>query len=132
MRLSCSAPPCCPVLASLVLGLLIATAKSAYDATETALRNHAAELVLLAETLRDYDGSKTGQAQRSRDQLRAYTQKTITSLLFPSTGKGSLEGISAQIQLEHLRETIRDLKTNDSEDLKWQLDFSSILLCATN
>jgi hypothetical protein len=29
------------VLASLVLGLLIATAKSAYDATETALRNHA-------------------------------------------------------------------------------------------
>jgi hypothetical protein len=34
------------VLASLVLGLLIATAKTSYDATDHAIRNYAAELAL--------------------------------------------------------------------------------------
>ena len=42
------------VLASLVLGLLIATAKSAYDSTDHQVRSYAAELILLNETLRDY------------------------------------------------------------------------------
>jgi hypothetical protein len=37
------------VLASLVLGLLIATAKTSYDFTDHAVRNYAAELALLNE-----------------------------------------------------------------------------------
>ncbi|MEO8713711.1 MAG: hypothetical protein ABI369_01720, partial [Acetobacteraceae bacterium] len=42
------------VLASLVLGLLIATAKTSFDSTDTALRNYGADLILLAEVFRDY------------------------------------------------------------------------------
>ena len=45
------------LLASLVLGLLISTAKSSYDATESRIQNYAAELILLDETLRDYGDS---------------------------------------------------------------------------
>jgi hypothetical protein len=44
------------VLASLVLGLLIATAKTSYDSADHAIRSYAAELALLNETLRDYGG----------------------------------------------------------------------------
>ena len=45
------------VLASLVLGLLIATAKTSYDSTDRAIRSYAAELALLNEVLRDYGGA---------------------------------------------------------------------------
>src|SRR3954451_6435150 len=44
------------VLASLVLGLLIATAKTSHDSADLAVRNYAAELALLNEALRDYGG----------------------------------------------------------------------------
>ena len=58
------------LLASLVLGLLVSTAKSSYDATETRIQNYAAELILLDETLRDYgDG-----ALPPRRLLRSYTE----------------------------------------------------------
>ena len=58
------------VLSSLVLGLLIATAKNSYDTTATAVRTYAAELALLNETLRDYGGD----AAKPRDFLREYTE----------------------------------------------------------
>src|ERR1700712_1252439 len=58
------------VLASLVLGLLIATAKTSYDATDGSIRAYAAELALLNETLRDYGDS----AASTRDLLRSYTE----------------------------------------------------------
>jgi hypothetical protein len=54
------------VLSSLVLGLLIATAKNSYDTTASAVRTYAAELALLNETLRDYGGD----AAKPRDFLR--------------------------------------------------------------
>ena len=59
------------VLSSLVLGLLIATAKNSYDTTASAVRTYAAELALLNETLRDYGGD----AARPRDFLREYTER---------------------------------------------------------
>src|SRR3954453_13946592 len=58
------------VLASLVLGLLIATAKTSHDSADLAVRNYAAELALLNEALRDYGGP----AAVPRDLLRAYTE----------------------------------------------------------
>ena len=61
------------VLASLVLGLLIATAKTSYDATDHAIRSYAAELALLNETLRDYGGT----ASVPRDLLRSYTERVL-------------------------------------------------------
>ena len=59
------------VLASLVLGLLIATAKGSYDSTDRGIRAYAAEMALLNETLRDYGGD----ASVPRDLLRQYTME---------------------------------------------------------
>jgi hypothetical protein len=56
------------VLSSLVLGLLIATAKNSYDTTASAVRTYAAELALLNETLRDYGGD----AAKPRDPARVH------------------------------------------------------------
>lgn len=50
-------------MASLVLGLLIATAKTTYDRTEHDIRTYAAELILLNETPRDY-GNDAARAMR--------------------------------------------------------------------
>ncbi len=58
------------VLASLVLGLLIATAKTSYDSANQAIQNYATELALLAETQRDYGGV----ASAPRDLLEGYTR----------------------------------------------------------
>src|SRR3954452_334173 len=50
------------VLASLVLGLLIATAKTGSDSIDRALRTYATDLIVLKGTLRAY-GSDTKDAQ---------------------------------------------------------------------
>ena len=63
----------CLVLASLVLGLLIATAKGSYNSTDHAIRAYAAELALLNETLRDYGGA----ASVTRDVLRSCIERSL-------------------------------------------------------
>jgi hypothetical protein len=103
------------LLASLVLGLLVSTAKSSYDATETRIQNYAAELILLDETLRDYGDS----ALPPRRLLRNYTELFI-QILWPKTGAaGTLgESRSAGALMERVRETIRALQPVD-EGQKW-------------
>ena len=98
------------VLASLVLGLLIATAKTSYDTTDRAIRTYSAELALLNETLRDYGG----EASVPRDLLRTYTEKMLQDG-WPSTGgqSASFEDEGSQKLLERVRETIRGLKPVD-------------------
>jgi hypothetical protein len=98
------------VLASLVLGLLIATAKTSYDATDLAIRNYAAELALLNETLRDYGGV----ASVPRDLLRDYTRGFLQEG-WPSDGKRAaiVEDEKTRVLLEHVREAIRALKPVD-------------------
>ncbi len=61
------------VLASLVLGLLIATAKSAYDSKDTSVRTFAADIILLDEILRDYGDD----ALVARRALRDYATKLL-------------------------------------------------------
>ena len=61
------------VLSSLVLGLLIATAKGSYDTSDQAVRRYAAELALLNETLRDYGAD----ASVPKDLLRRYTETLL-------------------------------------------------------
>jgi hypothetical protein len=58
------------VLASLVLGLLIATAQTSFDTTEAEIRRYGADLILLAETFRDYGDTAMAPAA----VLRTYTQ----------------------------------------------------------
>jgi hypothetical protein len=99
------------VLASLVLGLLIATAKTSYDTTDHAIRGYAAELALLNETLRDYgDGASV-----PRDLLRSYTERVLQNG-WPTNGEhpAELEDEQTRQFLERVRETIRALKPTDS------------------
>jgi hypothetical protein len=55
------------VLASLVLGLLIATAKSAYDTKDADMRSFATDIVSLDETLRQYDDGALSARRALRD-----------------------------------------------------------------
>ncbi len=99
------------VLASLVLGLLIATAKTSYDSTEHAIRSYAAELALLNETLRDYGG----EASVSRDVLRSYTERLLEDG-WPKNGahQAVLDDEKADQLLERVRDTIRAMKPVDT------------------
>jgi hypothetical protein len=100
------------VLASLVLGLLIATAKSSYDSTDRAFRSYAAELALLNEMLRDYGGS----ASVPRDLLRSYTERLLQDG-WPKDRQQpvALGDEQARLLLEHVREAVRALKPIDSD-----------------
>jgi hypothetical protein len=116
------------VLASLVLGLLIATAKNSFDTTDHSIRAYGAEIALLNETLRDYGRGASGP----RDLLRQYTQQLLRNL-WPPAGElpSELESDKASILLEHAREGIRDLRPVD-DGQKWlleqALDISTSLL----
>jgi hypothetical protein len=93
------------VLASLVLGLLIATAKSSHDSTDQSVRSYAAEIALLNEVLRDYGGP----AAAPRDALRDYTQRFLHDL-WPSDGAPvALNDDQARALLEEVRSRIRAL-----------------------
>jgi len=98
------------VLASLVLGLLIATAKTSYDSTDHAIRGYAAELALLNEILRDYGGA----ASVPRDLLRRYTERMLQDG-WPENGArpAGLAGDGSEQLLERVREAIRALKPTD-------------------
>lgn len=116
------------VLASLVLGLLIATAKNSFDAKDHSIRAYAAEIALLNETLRDYGRGASGP----RDALRQYTEQLLRNL-WPKNGKlpSELESDKAGTFLEHAREDLRDLRPVD-DGQKWllgqALDISTSLL----
>ena len=105
------------VLASLVLGLLIATAKSSYDTTASSVRNYGAELALLNETLRDFGGD----ASRPRDLLREYTQR-LRDDIWPTDGTPPhLNDAQASALMEHVREQVRALLPAD-DGQKWLRD----------
>lgn len=98
------------VLASLVLGLLIATAKTSYDTTDRSIRTYAAELALLNETLRDYGSA----AAVPRDLLRGYTERFLQQGWPPNgTQPATLETEKTRQMLERVREAIRALKPID-------------------
>jgi len=106
------------VLASLVLGLLIATAKTQYDTTDQAIRGYAAELILLDETFRDYGPD----ASAPRDLLRDYT-KQLRSDFWPEAGSAKvvMDNNVSSAMLEHIREAIRALRPVD-DGQKWLQD----------
>ena len=106
------------VLASLVLGLLIATVKTSFDGTETAVRAYSADLIVLDETLRDYGDT----ALAPRRLLRDYTTVLLHSI-WPEQGGSAfiVEHKETGELMEHVRESIRALKPVD-DGQRWLMD----------
>jgi hypothetical protein len=104
------------VLASLVLGLLIATVKTSYDSTHAALRSYAADLTVLDQTLRDYGDGALGV----RRQLRDYTTRLLDDVWLHASDRPFLvENRVAGELLEHVHAAIRALPvtTRDTQSL---------------
>ncbi len=98
------------VLASLVLGLLIATAKGSSDTTDRDIRSYAANIIVLAETLRDYGDD----AAKPAGLLKDFTANTLHDI-WPETGAAPVLGDPRTGQmLEHVREAIRALRPVDA------------------
>jgi hypothetical protein len=105
------------VLASLVLGLLIATAKSSSDTTDRDVRSYAADIIVLAETLRDYGND----AAKPTDLLRRFTGQTLRDI-WPEDGSAPvLADPRTGLILEHVRESIRALHPVDAGQ-RWLQD----------
>ncbi|MBN8872973.1 MAG: DUF4239 domain-containing protein [Rhodospirillales bacterium] len=100
------------VLASLVLGLLTASVKSAFDTTNSEIRSFAADLILLNDTLVGY-GSGTAPA---RALLREYTARAIQDQ-WPdeATAKVKTDDKDAGKLLEQVRREILGLPANTPE-----------------
>jgi hypothetical protein len=98
------------VLASLVLGLLIATAKGSSDNTDRDVRSYAADLIVLAETLRDYGAD----AATPTDLLRRFTSQTLHDIWPEDDAAPDLADARAGQTLEHVRESIRALRPVDA------------------
>jgi hypothetical protein len=98
------------VLASLVLGLLISTAKTTYDTTDRSMRAFAADLILLDETLRDYGDD----ARIPRGLLRDYTLRAREDHWPSAADKAvDIDNDRTGRVLERVREQIRALKPVD-------------------
>ncbi len=100
------------VLASLVLGLLIATVKTSFDATNTEVRSYAADLIVLDETLRDYGEA----ALPARRLLRDYTSRLLRDVWIEGDHPYLVENRQAGAELEHVRDEIRGLNAADQNE----------------
>ncbi|MFC3126933.1 hypothetical protein ACFOD4_17845 [Pseudoroseomonas globiformis] len=94
------------VLAALVLGLLITTARTSSDTTTREVQNFAAELVILDGVLRDYGP----EADAARARLRAFAQQFKRDI-WPGTQHAPAHpsAPAAGAMLEEVRRMIRSL-----------------------
>jgi Protein of unknown function (DUF4239) len=86
-------------VSALVLGLLVASAKSSFDSTEDAITQRAAKLIFLDRLLSDY-GPET---KATREQLRQTIAASI-EMLWPET-KSSAEGLAAYDRMNGMQVT---------------------------
>lgn len=99
------------MLTALVLGLLIATAKGYSDTIDREMRGHAAELILLDGTLRDYGAD----ADAARELLRRYAVRTVQDVWRRSGDSPvDLNDASAGALLERVRRAVRALSPADA------------------
>lgn len=99
------------VLTSLVLGLLIATAKGYSDTIDREMRGHAAELILLDGALRDYGAD----AEAARGLLRRYALQTVQDVWRrPGASAADLDDVPAGALLERARQAVRALAPADA------------------
>jgi len=86
-------------VSALVLGLLVASAKSSFDSTEDAITQRAAKIIFLDRLLLDY-GPET---KATREQLRQTVAASI-EMLWPDT-KSSAEGLAAYERMNGMQVT---------------------------
>ena len=100
-------------LTALVLGLVIGSAKSSYDAKGDALTAMAAEIILLDRNLAQY-GPETGQA---RTLLRASTETAINAIWADDSVRfAEIESVASRSTLEGIQREIRGLSPqNDAQ-----------------
>lgn len=114
------------VLASLVLGLMIASVKTSFDSTSSAVRTYAADLIVLDKSLRDYgDG-----ALAARRQLRDYTTHLLDDVWrTPKAHPFFEENREAGGMIERVWDAVRTLPINGRDQ---QLLASEALQIATS
>ena len=106
------------VLASLVLGLLIATAKTASDTTDREMRGYAADLIALDSTLRKYGPD----AAAPRALLQRSAQRFLQDVWPAGHGRrAGLEEASVGLLLGQVEETVRALVPADPAQ-RWRQD----------
>ena len=104
-------------LAALVLGLLISSANTSFDAIDTAITQSGARIILLDRALANY-GPETKNA---REQLRGVVVTGIEMFWPSGRGKGAgLEGFERAGGMEALQKEIRELApaTNIQRELR--------------
>ena len=94
------------VLTSLVLGLLIATAKEDSDALDREFRAYAADLILLDGTLREYGPDAEG----ARELLRRYTVRLVEETWRPGASPALLEEAAAGALIRWVRTSVLALE----------------------
>jgi hypothetical protein len=103
------------LLTSLVLGLLIASAKSTFDATDSQMRAYAADFIVLDQVLRNYGPEADGV----RNVLRVYVDRAIRSI-WPEEAAGPalpVEDEMAGNMLDRVMQSVLALKaTNPDQD----------------
>jgi hypothetical protein len=94
------------VLAALVLGLLIASVKNSFDTTDAQIRQFAATLILLNQTLADYGP----QTAAPRAMLRHYTARALADN-WPEDKAApiKMEDLEAGTLLNNVRAAVLDL-----------------------
>ncbi|HEV2098684.1 MAG TPA: hypothetical protein VGR45_07120 [Stellaceae bacterium] len=112
------------VLAALVLGLLIASVKNSFDNTDSQIRQFAATLILLNQTLADY-GPETIEA---RQLLRRYTARALEDN-WPEAGDKPvrMEDVKSGTLLDGVRTAILTLPGGDTRRDALRADTASLV-----
>jgi hypothetical protein len=103
------------ILASLVLGLLTASAKQTFDNADNHLRAYSADIIMLDATMRDYGPATDGP----RVVLRQYTEKAVSST-WPDKWWASpqqLEDPESGLMLDHIVEAVVALRPGNDREL---------------
>jgi hypothetical protein len=101
-------------LAALVLGLLVASAKSSFDAQRTGLQQMAANFVLLDRGLAKYGP----ESQPARDALHRMVQKMIELRSQNSTAASTMGSAELTVEAGNVHDRLRELVPKN-ESQRW-------------
>jgi hypothetical protein len=114
------------VLASLVLGLLVATTKTSFDQTDTEVKGLATDIIMLDRALHDYGP----QSADARNLLREFTER-LKNQIWPDEAAGAreprLNDLTAGVYLQRTRVAIRALVPDGTAQTELRTDALQIV-----